>query len=71
MVDLLLHKKIQRNGSSPYSTPFYPSIRNFNINDTFTNNILTKETKEPDTKDETITQKSLYVLYMNALQPFY
>ena len=55
MVDLLLYEKIQRNGWSPYATPFYPGIRNFDINDTFNNNTSTKETKEPDKKDDIIT----------------
>ena len=55
MVDLLLHEKIQRNRWSPYATPFYPGIGNFDINNTFTNNTMTKETKEPNKKDDIIT----------------
>ena len=58
IVDLLLYEKIQRNGWLPYATPFYSGIGNFDINDTFTNNTLTKETKEPDTKDDIITQNT-------------
>ena len=58
IVDLLLYEKIQRNRSSPYSTLFYPGIRNFNINDIFTNNTVIKKTKEPDKKDDIITQNT-------------
>ena len=69
MVDLLLKETTKRNGSAPYSNPTYTDSSNYSINDTFNNNILTKEKKESDTKDETITQKSLHIPCMKNLQP--
>ena len=57
LVDLLLHKEIQRYRWLPYATPFYPSIENIDIRVTLENNILTKEIEESNDACANINEK--------------
>ena len=56
LVDLLLHKKIRRNGWLPYTTLFYSSVRNFNTSSTFASNMVAIEIKVSNVKDKSINE---------------
>ena len=46
LVDLLMHKELQRNGLSPHAVPFYPMIDNIDMKDLSSDSDDTNEDKE-------------------------